>query len=187
MRRKMSVTFGISILIFFVLISGCITSPNSGKGTLQLTSSPSGAEVYLDNQFRGSTPSTIPDVGLGSHTLEFRYPGYQSWSTSITVSSGSSQFYAALTPQPNIQSPQDISPTITPPSSQTKVTIQAGKNTMIIGDSNFFSGTAIGSKSVLLTLYGPGYYSKGVLLDQPKSNSIKIGRASGRERVCLRV
>ncbi len=34
-----------------------------------------------------------------------------------------------------------------------------------------FSGTGIGSKSVSLTVYGPGYYSDGVILDQPKVNS----------------
>ena len=71
--------------------------------------------------------------------------------------------------------PQGTSPTITGTTtiaSQTKVTIQASKNTMIIGDSNIFSGTAVGSDSVTLTLYGPGYYAHGVLQDQPKVNSL---------------
>jgi hypothetical protein len=43
---------------------------------------------------------------------------------------------------------------------------------MIIGDSILFSGTSFGSDSVLLTLYGPGYYYQGVLLDRPKVNSV---------------
>jgi hypothetical protein len=158
----------ISILLFCVFISGCISSQDSGKGTLQLTSSPSGAEIYLDNQYRGSTPSTITDVVFGNHTLEYRYPGYQRWSTSITVSSGTSQFYASLTPQSNSQIPRDLSP---PETSQNKVTVKASKDTMVIGTSISFSGTCVGSNSVLLTLYGPGYYSHGVLLDQPIVNS----------------
>jgi hypothetical protein len=170
MGGKMNRKIGISILIFFVLLSGCISDQNAGKGSLHLTSSPSGAEVYLDNQFRGSTPSTIPDVVLGSHTLEFRYPGYQSWSKSITVSSGSSYYYAELIPKTNNQLP--LIPTILPPDSQNKVKIQADKSTMIVGDSNTFSGTAMGNNSVELTLYGPGYYAKGVVLDQPKTNPI---------------
>jgi hypothetical protein len=41
---------------------------------------------------------------------------------------------------------------------------------MIIGDSNLFSGTGVGTASVLLTLYGPGYYSNGVQKAQPKTN-----------------
>ena len=34
-----------------------------------------------------------------------------------------------------------------------------------------FSGTGLGSKSVLLTLFGPGYYADGVILDRPAVNS----------------
>ncbi len=43
---------------------------------------------------------------------------------------------------------------------------------MIIGDSILFSGTGSVSDSVVLTLYGPGYYYYGVLLDKPKVNSV---------------
>jgi hypothetical protein len=52
------------------------------------------------------------------------------------------------------------------------VTIQAGKETMIVGDSNFFSGAAVGTDSIVLTLYGPGKYSKGVFLVQENVNEI---------------
>jgi hypothetical protein len=45
---------------------------------------------------------------------------------------------------------------------------------MIIGDSVRFSGTCTGCNSVLLTLYGPGYYSKGVLLAEQKTNEIGL-------------
>jgi hypothetical protein len=168
MNVKMDGKIVISILVCCVLLSGCISSQE--KGTLQLTSSPSGAQVYLDSQYQGSTPSTITNVEPGNHTLEFRYPGYQSWSTAILVSSGTSRYYAALTRLPDIQVPQEKYPlTITSPS---QVTVQASKNTMIIGDSILFSGTSSGSDSVLLTLYGPGYYYYGVLLDKPNVNSV---------------
>ena len=159
----------ISILVCCALISGCISSQDSGKGTLQLTSSPSGAQVYLDNHYQGSTPSTISNVERGNHTLEFRYPGYQSWSTAILVSSGTSHYYAALTRNPDIQVLLNKSALTIP--SPPKVTVQVDKDTMIIGDSILFSGTGFGSDSVLLTLYGPGYYHSGVLLDQPDVNS----------------
>ena len=158
----------ISILICWVLLSGCIS--NQEKGTLQLTSSPSGAQVYLDSQYQGSTPSTLTSVEPGNHTLEYRYPGYQSWSTPILVSSGTSHYYAALTRNPDILVPQDKTPLTIPLPS--KVTVQASKDIMIIGDSILFSGTSSGSDSVLLTLYGPGYYYYGVLLDKPNVNSV---------------
>ena len=168
MNVKMDGKIVISILVCCVLLSGCISSQE--KGTLQLTSSPSGVQVYLDSQYQGSTPSTITNVEPGNHTLEFRYPGYQSWSTAILVSSGTSHYYAALTRLPDIQVPQEKYPLTIPSPSQ--VTVQASKNTMIIGDSILFSGTSSGSDSVLLTLYGPGYYYYGVLLDKPNVNSV---------------
>lgn len=161
---------GILFLIVFVLLSGCVSSPDSGKGTLILTSSPSGSEIYLDNQYRGTTPVTIPDVDVGTHLLEYRHTGYKSWSTSITASSGSSYYYAALTSQTILQLSPGISPAMT--SIPVVVTIQAGKKTMVVGDSNLFSGAAVGTDSIILTLYGPGKYSKGLFLVQQKVNEI---------------
>ncbi len=158
-----------SILLCFALISGCLSSQDSAKDTLRLTSSPSGAEIYLDNQFRESTPVDIFSVEQGNHTLEFRYPGYQSWVADISVSAGTSNYFAALNPRPDIQgSGKNTSQTTVLP---VKVTVLAVKPTFILGESMLFSGTAIGSKSVSLTVYGPGYYSDGVVLDQPKINS----------------
>lgn len=164
---------GIIIVVVFVFLSGCISDTNSQKNTISLTSSPSGSEVYLDNQYQGTTPVTIPDVAAGAHMLEYRHAGYKSWSSTITVTSGSSNYYAALTPQATVQISQSITQVITPtPSSAATVTIQAGKKTMTIGDSNIFSGRAIGTDRVLLTLYGPGKYTNGVSLVQQNVDGI---------------
>ncbi len=65
----------IPLVIFSVIIAGCISGPNTAKGTLNFSSSPSGAQIYLDSQYQGTTPSTLPGVNLGDHTLEYRYPG----------------------------------------------------------------------------------------------------------------
>ncbi len=174
MKRILNCKTGIFIVIIFVFLSGCLSGPDSQKSTINLTSSPSGSEVYIDNQYKGTTPVTIPDVALGSHMLEYRHLGYQSWSNTITVSPGFSNYYAALAPlsttQVSQQNGQTIAPTQT--QAQTTLTIQAGKKTMIIGDSNQFSGTASGTNSVLLTLYGPGKYKNGVSLVQQNVNEL---------------
>jgi hypothetical protein len=167
MERNVISKTVIFILLLSVFISGCISGQDSGKGTLQLTSSPSGAQVYLDNQYQGSTPGTIANVELGNHTLEFRYPGYQSWSAGIPVPSGTSHFFAALTPFPGAQIPSDISPATT---TTPKITIQSGRNTMIVGNSILFSGTCVGCDRILLTIFGPGKYTTGVSLVQQNVN-----------------
>jgi uncharacterized protein YceK len=156
----------ILILIFVsILLAGCITSQPAEKGTLQLTSSPAGAEIYLDSQYRGSTPSTISEVEPGSHTLEFRLKGYKSWKAAVTVPPGTSNYFAALTAQPGSEQGTDISPAATT-AEPAAVTVRTGKDQMIVGDTNTFSGTAAGISSVTLTLYGPGSYANGKDLGQ---------------------
>jgi hypothetical protein len=163
----MNLKIVLPILISCILISGCLSGENGGKATLQITSSPSGAEVYLDGQFQGSTPCTIPNVEPGNHTLEYRYAGYKSWTSVITVSSGTSNFFAALESQQDAPGTQNL----TPPPSPPRVTVRAGKSLLIVGESNIFSGTCTDCNTVLLTLIGPGYYAQGISLESQKTNS----------------
>jgi hypothetical protein len=156
----------ISLVIFTVLIAGCTTTPAPAKGTLQFSSSPSGAQIYLDNQFEGTTPSTMTNVEPGPHTLEFRYSGYQNWHSPITVPSGSSTYYAALTPSSRQSAPAAGVVTTEIPSAQAPVTLQVEKDLMIIGNSQLFSGTGAPNQNVLLVLYGPGKYANGVQVIQ---------------------
>ncbi|HSQ94069.1 MAG TPA: PEGA domain-containing protein [Methanoregula sp.] len=154
----------ILILTFIsILLAGCIAGQPAEKGTLQLTSTPAGAEVYFDNQYRGSTPSTISDVEPGNHTLEFRMNGYRSWKSVVTVPSGTSNFFAALTVQPALGEGPVGTSTMAAPAA---VTLTVASERMIIGDSNEFYGTATGTSHVTLTLFGPGYYANGIVLDQ---------------------
>jgi hypothetical protein len=82
------------LLITLVLIVGC-TAPapqdmlaeTPATGSLVVSSTPPGAEVYLDNVYRGTTPVTVIDPA-GSHTLELRLRDYQSWSKSIQIDVG---------------------------------------------------------------------------------------------------
>ncbi|MDD1681302.1 MAG: PEGA domain-containing protein, partial [Methanoregula sp.] len=130
-----------------ILLAGCVTSPPAEKGTLKLTSSPAGAEIYLDSQYRGTTPSTISDVDPGNHTLEFRSNGYKIWKSVITVPSGTSNYFAALTAtnQPGSEQEMDTTPAAT--SAPVTVTVRASREQMIIGDSMIFSGIVTGTGS----------------------------------------
>lgn len=166
-------------VVFLVLLAGCIAEPAATTGTVQIASSPTGAQIYLDSQYRGSTPSTLTGVGAGEHTLELRYSGYESWSATMAVMAGANNVFVALeqipagSPGSTITVVPTAAPTAVPsldlPAS---ITLKVGKDTMIIGDSQLFSGTATGCSHVLVNLYGAGVYSNGVQLDNPKVDEL---------------
>jgi uncharacterized protein YceK len=153
----------ISLVIFTILMAGCTSVPGPVKSTLQFSSSPSGAQVYLDNQLKGLTPSALTGIDPGNHTLEYRYPGYQNWRSAIAVPPGTSSYFAALTPLSGQSVPPAGEGTLP---AQSVVTVQVEKNLMIIGNSQSFSGTGIAGENVFLVLYGPGKYVDGIQIIQ---------------------
>ncbi|MFA4876226.1 MAG: PEGA domain-containing protein [Methanoregula sp.] len=70
-------------------------SPVSGKGSLSVSSTPSGANVFLDNNFIGITPLTVHDVTAGDHLLTLRLEGYQDYSTTTQVNAGATSTVSA--------------------------------------------------------------------------------------------
>lgn len=82
------------VIPLLVLAAGCTIAPGSrspaepASGSLEISSTPPGSEVYLDRVYRGTTPCSIPDVASGSHTLELRYHTYVPWSTTVEIQSG---------------------------------------------------------------------------------------------------
>ena len=46
------------------------------RGEIAISSTPSGANAFLDNEYRGITPLTIKDVEPGTHDVLLRLPGY---------------------------------------------------------------------------------------------------------------
>lgn len=64
-------------------------------GTLSITSSPSGAEVFIDDRLIGVTPlvgATTP----GEHLVRISYPGYLIYQAPITVAPGTAPFHVNL-------------------------------------------------------------------------------------------
>ena len=101
------------LIITLVLITGCITpvpkdtpADIQTTGSVEVSSTPPGAEVYLDNVYKGSTPVTIIEQP-GSHILELRLRDHQSWSKSIQIVEGTKVFMdTALAPVPVLTSLQ---------------------------------------------------------------------------------
>lgn len=90
-------------LILLVALAGCISQappatsvPADFPGMLNITSTPSGAAVYIDT---GATPSgTTPAVFTLSpitHPIMLRFPGYRDYATSVIIPPGSHVSFSA--------------------------------------------------------------------------------------------
>jgi len=54
-----------------------------------VTSTPDGADIVVDQKFKGSTPSTLR-LKAGDHTISIEKSGFKSWQRTITVTAGES-------------------------------------------------------------------------------------------------
>ena len=57
-------------------------------GTLSVSSSPDGAEVYADDDFVGNAPTKL-NLKAGKHSIKVKANGYRDWSRDLTVHAGS--------------------------------------------------------------------------------------------------
>jgi hypothetical protein len=64
-----------------------LTLLSPALGTIKLTSTPSGASVFLDDSFKGVSPIIISNVPVGKHIIKVTKSGYQDWQQEINVSS----------------------------------------------------------------------------------------------------
>ena len=68
--------------------SGGNPAPVLSTGGLNIVSTPSGAELLVDNLFRGYTPAVLNGISTGQHQIVLKYTGYVDYSTTATVSAG---------------------------------------------------------------------------------------------------
>lgn len=60
----------------------------SDKGSVNVSSNPTGADVSVDGDFVGDTPAALK-LSPGKHTMTVKLSGYKDWSKEITVQAGS--------------------------------------------------------------------------------------------------
>ena len=65
------------------------------RTSLAVTSIPTGAEIQIDGNFVGSTPTSVP-VSRGNHVIVLRKTGYSTWQRTIQVSGGAVNVAAEL-------------------------------------------------------------------------------------------
>lgn len=70
-------------------------SASSGQATVNVSSTPSSADVEVDGKFVGNTPSSVP-VSVGEHSVKVSKKGFQPWERKLSVSGGSVNVNAEL-------------------------------------------------------------------------------------------
>ena len=71
---------------------------------LSISSTPVGADIYLDQNFVGNTPSTV-NVPSGKHSVSVRKPGFQDWVREMNFSGGTISLSAELVPGSTSRAP----------------------------------------------------------------------------------
>jgi hypothetical protein len=77
-----------------VVLASSVANPVSAAATLHLESFPPGADIEVDGNFVGNTPSDV-QVADGEHTVSVKKAGFKDWQRKLKVSSGSSVHLSA--------------------------------------------------------------------------------------------
>ena len=71
-----------------------VPAGSDAVASVQLSSNPAGAEITIDGNYVGNTPSLIK-LGPGTHSIRMTMPGYAPWVRSIETAAGESRNFAA--------------------------------------------------------------------------------------------
>lgn len=153
-----------SILLLILLLPVTV----SALGNITVSSSPIGATILIDNENKGttiSTPFTIQNVAVGDRVVVLQLTGYQSYTTTVSITDGGTQTVSASltqnTPAPTISSA--LSPTYGYNSSTVNNVIITGTGfsttvpsvVLMKSGENNITGTCTGSGSTQLTCSFP--------------------------------
>jgi hypothetical protein len=92
-------------------------APAPAGATAEITSTPSGANVYINNVFIGITPLTFQNVTPGTYAIQITLDGYTPYSTTGQVSAGqnvrvSASLAPVTTPTPTSKAPASLVPVL---------------------------------------------------------------------------
>jgi hypothetical protein len=62
-------------------------------GSLAVITDPAGAELFIDGDFKGVSPVTIPGLSIGTHTVLLTLKEYANTSTNVSIIGGQTQKY----------------------------------------------------------------------------------------------
>jgi len=77
-----------SLITFSIVFSGCATIFSGSTDTVELSSEPTGAQVYVNGAKRGTTPVTLTLKKGREYNLEFRKDQYETKGMALNYSLG---------------------------------------------------------------------------------------------------
>jgi hypothetical protein len=81
-------------------VSGATAIQPTNNAQLEIASTPAGAEIQIDGNFVGNTPSTI-GVSAGDHLIRIGKSGYEPWERRLKISTGKVNVNTELEPKTN--------------------------------------------------------------------------------------
>ena len=107
--RSSSVSYRLIGLFLIVTLAGCVSVKKTGQGetappppelaNVMLDSDQRAAEVYVNGEFRGTAPFNL-NLPAGTHTIEFKLRGYQTWKRELVVVGGNdTRVFARMQPE----------------------------------------------------------------------------------------
>jgi hypothetical protein len=147
-------------------------SPPSGtSGSLDITSIPAGAKVYLDDVYQGKTSLLITNLDPGAYMLRLEKEGYNAWYQGITIVAGETNFInAPLTPTPTTNPTVTLTPTPIMATGGVFVVSEPTATVFIDGVERGRSNEAIDDVPAgvhNITLFKPGYISQSIMVNIP--------------------
>lgn len=73
--------------------------PTPAYGSITVTSSPSGADIYIDNVYKGLSPAVFETVPNGNHGVLVKLDGYQDLFRTVKVTADNQTVHAPLNPE----------------------------------------------------------------------------------------
>ncbi|HPX73078.1 MAG TPA: PEGA domain-containing protein [Methanoregulaceae archaeon] len=147
--------------------TNAILQPIVTTGSLSVSSSPSGAAVYVDGIYQGVTNTVIGNLVPGSHSVRLTKAGYQDWTGTVSISAGATTY---LNPT-LVQNPQPQYATVSISSNP------AGAS--VYGDGVYVGQTRAGSPLVF-TSVKPGTHTllltKSGYQDYQTTQSVAAGQ-----------
>src|SRR6202050_4763716 len=128
-------------------VPGAARQANAHAG-IEITSVPAGADVELDGDFIGNTPSSI-GVSSGDHTISVKKNGYKTWERKIKVSSGKVNVFAELEAEVS-QIPTGVATTAASESEESRQNTEPAVSDHPVAPVAPANGTASASKSEIL-------------------------------------